>query len=80
MRERCTNVAAVKNVRQLNSISGGSGKAELLGRDEFTAHIVRECWDDGEGSGQHVRVGVRDANREKEQVSTRVNRWNRRNG
>jgi len=54
------DVAVVKNVRQLNSVSGGSGKTELLGSDEFTAHIVRECWNDGEGSGQHVYVGVRD--------------------
>ena len=61
MRRRCTNVAVVKNVRQLNSISGGSRKAELLGRDEFTAYVVRESRNDREGSGQHVHVGVRDA-------------------
>jgi len=61
MQTRFTNVAVVKNVRQLNSISGGSRNIELLGRDEFTAHVVGECRDDGEGSGQHVDVGVRDA-------------------
>ena len=64
MRRRCTNVAAVKNVRQRDSISGGSRKAELLGRDEFTAYVVWEGRNDCEGSGQHVYVGVRDADGE----------------
>lgn len=64
MQKEYTNVGVVEDVRQLNGISGGGGDVELRGRDEFAAYVVRDRWDDWEGSGQHAWVGVRNANKE----------------
>lgn len=64
MRRKCTNVGGVEYVRQLNGISGGRRDAQLVGRDEFTTHIVRESRNDCEGSGQHARAVVLNTNEE----------------
>lgn len=64
MRRRSTNVGVVEDVRQLDGISGGSRDVEHCRRNKSAAHVVRECRDDWEGSGQHARVGVCNAKEE----------------
>lgn len=62
MRRECTDVSAVEDVREHNGVSSGSGEVcYRCRRNEFAAYIVRDSRYECEGSSQHGRTRVRNA-------------------